>query len=183
MARATPATRRVSPAPFGVCFVCTGNICRSPMAEVVLRDLAARRPLAGGTLADRLRISSAGTSRWHVGEPMDPRARAALEARGYRDHGHVARQLDRRQLTELDLVVALDRTHLVPGGVLLRSFEPDGRPGTPAGDQPERLDVPDPYYGEAAGFAECLAIVERGCRGLADRLADQLADRLAQRLA
>ncbi|MGH9088858.1 MAG: low molecular weight phosphotyrosine protein phosphatase, partial [Acidimicrobiales bacterium] len=82
MAGTPPAGRRVTRAPFTLCLVCTGNICRSPMAEVVLRELAARRALDAGTLADRVHITSAGTGHWHVGEPMDPRARAALEARG-----------------------------------------------------------------------------------------------------
>ncbi|MGH9086675.1 MAG: low molecular weight protein-tyrosine-phosphatase, partial [Acidimicrobiales bacterium] len=160
-------------------------ICRSPMAEVVLRELAARRALDGGTLADRLHITSAGTGHWHVGEQMDPRARAALEARGYRDHDHVARQLDRGDAGGLDLVVALDRSHLVPGGVLLRSF------GLHVGglhvgglhvggldvdaDDVGGHDVPDPYYGDEAGFAECLAVIERGCQGLVDWLAQRLA--------
>jgi len=66
-----------------VTFVCTGNICRSPMADVVLRQLAERVTLADRTtLAERLVISSAGTSGWHAGEPMDPRARDALARRG-----------------------------------------------------------------------------------------------------
>lgn len=163
----TAATRPGRAAqPFELCLVCTGNICRSPMAEVVLRSLAGRRPLGNGTLADHLRISSAGTGPWHVGEPMDGRARVALEARGYADPGHVARQLDRRRLDRYDLVVALDRSHLVPGGVLLRGFE-EPAPGT--------LDVPDPYYGEAEGFTECLAAIERSCRGLVEWLATRLA--------
>lgn len=155
-------------APFAVCLLCSGNICRSPMAAVVLADVAGSRPLDGGTLADRLRITSAGTGGWHVGEPMDPRARAALEAREYRDPGHVARQLDRRRLPELDLVVALDRSHLVRGAesVLLRRFDPV------AGGA---LEVPDPYYGDDDGFAECLAIIERSCGGLVEWLAERLA--------
>lgn len=152
---------------FSLCFVCTGNICRSPMAEVVVRRLAADRARSGGVLADRLAVTSAGTGPWHVGEPMDPRARAALEQRGYRDHGHVAHELDRRRLGDLDLLVALDRTHLFPGppGVLLRTFEPI-EPGT--------LDVPDPYYGDEQDFAACLEIIERSCAGLVDWLAARL---------
>jgi protein-tyrosine phosphatase len=149
--------------PYAVCLVCTGNICRSPMAEVVLRRLAWNRPFEGGTLADRLRITSGGTGPWHVGEGMDPRARAALAARGYQDHGHVARQVDGRQLRQVDLVVALDHSHLVTGAVLLRSFDPAA---------PQDLDVPDPYYD--GSFDECLATIEAGCRGLVEWLADRL---------
>ena len=163
---ASPAP--ASPAPFAVCLLCSGNICRSPMAAVVLADLAGRRGLDGGTLADRLRITSAGIGGWHAGEPMDPRARRALEARGYRDPGHVARQLDRRRLSELDLVVALDRSHLVREieSVLLRRFDPLASGA---------LEVPDPYYGDDDGFAECLAVIERSCGGLVEWLAARLA--------
>ena len=68
-----------------VCFVCTGNICRSPMAEIILRSLAGQTPTARGTLGGRLEVSSAGTGPWHVGEPMDVRAARALADAGYPD--------------------------------------------------------------------------------------------------
>ena len=161
-----------------VCFVCTGNICRSPMADVVLRQLAADTTMADGTtLADRLAISSAGTGGWHQGEPMDPRARAALERRGYADHGHRAQKFEAGWFETTDLVVCLDRGHqqtLLSLGrgragdtrfddllVMLRTFDP-GAGGA--------VDVPDPYYGDDADFELCLTLVERGCRGLVDRL-------------
>ena len=172
MTRAPLPEPRAGGRPYRVCFVCTGNICRSPMADVVLRWMADRSGLAG-----RLAVSSAGTGPWHEGEPMDPRARRALAAAGYADHGHVAHQVDPSTLVELDLLVALDRRHrqtlasLVPQTsledrlVLLRSFDP--RAGG-------ALDVPDPFYGEADDFARCLRMVEGGCRGLADALGDVL---------
>ena len=159
----------------GVCFVCTGNICRSPMAEVVLRQLAATTPVNRGTLGDHLGVSSAGTGPWHVGEPMDPRARQALAGRGYLDADHVARQFQTAWIGGLDLVVALDRRHFetlrsLNGRqddklALLRSF--DRRAG---GD----LDVPDPYYGEAPDFERCLTMVENACRGLALELSERV---------
>ena len=128
-----------------ITFVCTGNICRSPMADVVLRALTAEMPLTDGSkLGDRLVVSSAGTTAWHEGEPMDPRARVALEARGYVDHGHVARPFETAWFDSVDLVVCMDRGHrqtlsgLARGAagddrhedrlVLLRSF--DGLHGT-----------------------------------------------------
>ena len=165
-----------------VIFVCTGNICRSPMGDVVLRHLAARRVLADGTtLGARLEVSSAGTGGWHEGEPMDPRARAALERRGYVDHGHRAAPFDTAWLPGADLVVCMDRGHRqtlasrarASAGdyrhddrlVLLRSFGPR------AGGDP---DVPDPYYGDAAGFEACLDLVETGCAGLVDHLAGRI---------
>lgn len=162
-----------------VCVVCTGNICRSPMAAVVLADLAAAAPLPDGTtLADHLRISSAGTSGWHSGEPMDPRARAALERRGYTDPGHRAQPFVSAWFHTTDLVVCMDRGHQqtllglarTQAGddryeerlVMLRQFDP--RAGG-------AVDVPDPYYGDAADFEACLAMVESGCRGLVEYLA------------
>ena len=162
-----------------VCFVCTGNICRSPMADVVLRQLAERVTLADRTtLAERLVISSAGTSGWHAGEPMDPRARDALARRGYEDHGHLARSFETVWLDSLDLVVCMDRGHqqtlvsLSRGRagddrhlerlVMLRSFDPRAGGG---------VDVPDPYYGDEAEFEACLDLVEAGCRGLTEHLA------------
>jgi protein-tyrosine phosphatase len=167
--------------PYRVCFVCTGNICRSPMAEVVLRHLAATTPASDGRLlAEHLAVSSIGTGPWHEGEPMDGRARRALERAGYVDHGHVARHLSVDLLAETDLLVALDRRHMqtlrsmgrgrVPDDrvVLLRAFDPAG--GGPS-------DVEDPYYGDVDTFAECLAVVEPACRGLAAALAAHLGRR------
>jgi protein-tyrosine phosphatase len=142
-----------------VVFVCTGNICRSPIAEKVFRHELER---AG--LADAVRVSSAGTGSWHIGEPADPRAAAVLEAAGY-PTDHVARQVDAEQLGA-DLIVALDRSHertlrsLVPEPDrvrLLRSFDPDSPPGA---------EVPDPYYGGDDGFTTVLKMIEAAMPGL-----------------
>jgi protein-tyrosine phosphatase len=168
--------------PLPVIFVCTGNICRSPMGAVVLRHLAAERVLSDGSvLGGRLEVSSAGTGGWHAGEPMDPRARAALERRGYTDDGHRARAFDTRWLAGAGLVVCMDRGHrqtLASLGraavgddryddrlVLMRSF------GSRAGGDP---DVPDPYYGDDDDFEGCLDLVDAGCRGLVENLAERL---------
>ncbi|MGH9080906.1 MAG: low molecular weight protein-tyrosine-phosphatase [Acidimicrobiales bacterium] len=167
-----------------ICFVCTGNICRSPMADVVLQHLAAGAAMPdGSTLADRLRVTSGGTGGWHAGHPMDDRARAALERRGYADHGHRARRFESAWFPWTDLVVCLDRGHRqtlaglarAHAGddhfderlVLLRSFDPA------AG---ANVDVPDPYYEDDTGFDACLAMVESGCRGLVGHLGSRLAD-------
>lgn len=164
-----------------VVFVCTGNICRSPMGDVVLRHLAAARLVDDGTvLAAHLEVSSAGTGGWHAGELMDPRARAALARRGYGDHGHRAQAFDTAWLPGADLVVCMDRGHRqtlasmarARAGddryedvlVLMRSF--DRRAGG-------HLEVPDPYYGDDDDFERCLDLVEAGCRGLVDHLADR----------
>ena len=157
---------------FRICFVCSGNICRSPMAEVVLRQLA-----ADAGLADRLTISSAGTGDWHVGEQADPRAVEALTTHGYNGSTHRARQFDPAWFADPDLVVALDRSHerILKAWAgddvdrskvqLLRSFE------TPRSDS---LDVPDPYYSDHRLFAAVLGMIERADRALLAQLAPAL---------
>jgi protein-tyrosine phosphatase len=127
-----------------VSFVCTGNICRSPMAEKMFAGHLYR---AG--LSDQVRVSSAGTGAWHVGDDADPHTTATLRRHGY-PTGHVAAVFGDEH-RDADLVIALDTGHereLARLGVpadrrrLLRSFDPDA-------DGP---DVPDPYYGDAADF-------------------------------
>lgn len=144
-----------------VVFVCTGNICRSPIAEKVFAAELAR---AG--LTDGVHVSSAGTGGWHVGSPADDRAAALLRAEGYPD-AHSARQVDAEQLGA-ELLVALDDSHrralraMVPEPDrvrLLRSFDPDA---------PDGAEVPDPYYGGDDGFVEVLAMIRGAMPGLLD---------------
>ncbi|WP_408004725.1 low molecular weight protein-tyrosine-phosphatase [Pseudonocardia lacus] len=144
-----------------IVFVCTGNICRSPIAEKVFVHELER---AG--LADRVRVSSAGTTGWHVGSPADDRATALLLAQGYAGE-HAARLIDAEQLGA-DLLVALDHEHrrtlqsMVPEPErvrLLRSFDPDAPPGA---------EVPDPYYADEAAFEAVLAMVRAAVPGLVD---------------
>ena len=165
---ATATMRRVS--TYRVIFVCMGNICRSPMAEVVLRH-----QLAGRGLADLVTVDSAGTGGWHIGDPADRRARAALEKRGYAS-AHSARQFDPLWFADRDLVLALDHENLRDLKRLaptrdqasavrrLREFDPDA----------EAVDVADPYYGDAQGFEEVLDQIESACAGLVDHLAHTL---------
>ncbi len=142
-----------------VVFVCTGNICRSPIAEKVFVHELER---AG--LADAVHVTSAGTGNWHVGSPADERAAAVLLAGGYKSE-HVARQVDAEQLGA-DLIIALDRSHeralrsLVPEPDrvrLLRSFDPHA----PAG-----AEVPDPYYGDEEGFTAVLEMIRAAMPGM-----------------
>jgi protein-tyrosine phosphatase len=157
---------------YRVCFVCSGNICRSPTAEVVLRRRVEEAGLTGEVVVD-----SAGLGDWHVGQAADERAAAAMRARGYDATGHRARQFVPADFAERDLVVALDSTHLAdllalaPTAAdrakvrLLRSY------GADAGDD---LDVPDPYYGGAADYEHVLDLVEPACATL---LTEIVADR------
>ncbi|MFJ3879315.1 low molecular weight protein-tyrosine-phosphatase [Streptomyces sp. NPDC090077] len=155
---------------YRVCFVCTGNICRSPMAESVFR---ARVVEAG--LDALVEVDSAGTGGWHEGDGADPRTVAVLEAAGY-EQDHRARQFRAAWFDRLDLVIALDAGHLrdlralapTPEAAakvrLLRSYDPvapAARAGVAGG-----ADVPDPYYGPFDGFEECLALVEAASTGL-----------------
>jgi protein-tyrosine phosphatase len=162
-------------APYRIVFVCTGNICRSPIAEVVTRTLAAATTLSDGTrLGDRMAVSSAGIGPWHEGEPMDPRTATALQRAGHPDHPHVAHQIATARLGSFDLVVALDRRHqqtLRSLGAdperlfLLRAFDPAA--GAAA-------DVPDPFYGDDEEFDACLSMITAGCRGIVSALIDRL---------
>jgi protein-tyrosine phosphatase len=152
------------PAPFHVVFVCTGNICRSPMAEIVFQWFA-----DSVGLGDHVVATSAGTGDWHVGERADERTLAALAAQGYDGSRHRARQFEQAHFAENDLIVALDRSHErvlrewarteadADKVVLLRSFDPE------AGDE---LDVPDPYYAGTQMFDEVLAMIENASRAL-----------------
>lgn len=149
-----------------ICFVCLGNICRSPIAEGVFEHLA---ELAG--CGAEFQVESAGVGGWHVGEAPDSRARKTAAAHGIRLDG-AAQQLRARDLDRFDLLLALDTdvasdlrqmaAHGQRGKIrLLREFDPLAR-----GD----LDVPDPYYGSMQDFENVYQMIERACRGLLDSL-------------
>jgi protein-tyrosine phosphatase len=157
------------PGTLHVTFVCTGNICRSPMAEKMFAHQIAERGLG-----DAVRVTSAGTGDWHVGSGADVRA-----ARVLRDHGyptdHRAAQVDDDHMAA-DLVVALGRNHvrlLQQLGIeaerirMLRSFDP--RSGSFV------LDVDDPYYGDHDDFEEVFTVIEAALPGLHAWVDEQLA--------
>jgi protein-tyrosine phosphatase len=149
---------------FRICFVCTGNICRSPMAEAVFRDVVKKSGYAGA-----ITVISAGTGDWHVGENSDARTLSALASRGFQAALHRAKQFDPDWFAHLDLVVAFDRSQerilrawanndADRGKVqLLLSFDKE---------QAAQVDVPDPYYSDAALFDAVLTMIERACVAL-----------------
>jgi len=166
------APSQPEPVPFRICFVCSGNICRSPMAEIVMRSIADAAGLGALVAA-----SSAGTGDWHVGEPADPRTIAALASAGLDGTAHRARQFETAWFDDLDLVVALDRSHerilksWAPREAarntvqLMLSFDPSVH---------DTRDVPDPYYADSAMFDSVLSMIDSACHALFDQLAPAL---------
>lgn len=143
-------------------FVCTGNICRSPMAEVIVRDKLAE----AGFGEDAVQVTSSGIGNWHVGHQADHRALAELAAHGYNGESHRAQQFGAEQF-DADLIIALDHNHvseLVARGVpedkvrLLRSFDPQA--------DADDLGVADPYYGGPEGFAVTREQIEAAADGI-----------------
>jgi protein-tyrosine phosphatase len=149
-----------------VCFVCLGNICRSPTAEGVMRAL-----VAAAGLGDAIVIDSSGTAAYHAGELPDARSRRHAEARGVRLE-HRARQVTGADFERFDYLLAMDEENLAilreraPRNgrakiALLRSFDDTAEVGA---------SVPDPYYGGPGGFDDVLDMCERACAGLLDHL-------------
>lgn len=157
-----------TPGHYRVALVCLGNICRSPMAHVVL---GARVEEAG--LGDVVEVTSSGTAGWHIGRTMDERAAAALTRDGYDPSRHRARQYDPDHHLEHDLVLAMDDSNLADLGgprervMKFRDFDP----------VETGADVPDPYYGGPAGFEEVLRMVERTSTAIVTALQQELASR------
>lgn len=168
---------------YRVMTVCTGNICRSPMAEVVLR---ARLDEAG--LGDRVVVDSTGVSDEEHGNPVDRRARAALAARGYDVPAREARQVRPADLAERDLVLAMTASHAralrrLAGDpdaagrvVMFRTFDP-AAPRLDDQRDEHLLDVDDPWYGGPENFEHCLDEIEAAAGGVVDAVRAALAER------
>ena len=142
--------------PQRILFVCTGNICRSPTAEGVLRHMADQRGLA-----EHVEVASAGLEGWHAGAPPDPRSEEHARRRGYDISAQRAHHFKRQDFEHFDWVIAMDAGHhyglrrlcpLQHAHKLKRAADFSDR--VPAGG------VPDPYYGDAAGFEVVLDMVE-----------------------
>jgi protein-tyrosine phosphatase len=159
--------------PIRVLMVCTGNICRSPTAEGVLR-----RKLSDAGLADRVLVESAGTVDYHAGSPPDHRAQQSALRRGYDLSRQRARQLRDSDFESFDLLVAMDSDHLdrlvdlCPGPFADRiKLLMDYSLARPRG-----TGVPDPYYGAPAGFERVLDMIEEACDGLLQDLRTRVAN-------
>ncbi|CAB4826172.1 MAG: low molecular weight phosphotyrosine protein phosphatase [Actinobacteria bacterium] len=149
--------------PLRVCFVCMGNICRSPMAEAVMYDLVREAGLAAS-----IEVDSAGTSGWHIGKSPDTRALEAAKKQGVY-MAHRGRQFTRGDFDKFDVIAVMDidnRTELLgmaPNADeaskvrLLRTFDPDAQ---------SAIEIADPYYGTASDFERALDEITSSCTGL-----------------
>lgn len=145
-----------------ILFVCHGNICRSPMAEFVMKDMVRRAGLSGEIL-----VSSAATTTEELGNPVYPPARRTLAAHGIGCEGKTARQMRRSDYGQYDLIVGMDRENLYdmrricqgdPQGKIRLLMDFTDRPG----------DVADPWY--TRDFEATWRDVEEGCRALLEHL-------------
>jgi protein-tyrosine phosphatase len=149
-----------------ICFVCLGNICRSPTAEGVMRE-----QVRAAGLDAAITIDSAGTGDWHIGEPPDARAQQAARSRGYDLSALRARQIEPDDFERFDLVLAMDTANLAE----LRKRCPARLHGkvrllAEFGSDASVREIADPYFGGAQGFEQVLDQCEDACRGLLARL-------------
>ena len=149
---------------FRICFVCTGNICRSPMAETVFKEIVKK---AG--YENLVSVRSAGTGDWHVGEHSDSRTIDALAARGYDGTVNRAKQFDPSWFDSLDLVIVFDRSQ----ERILRAWASNDEDRSKVqmllsfdSEQAAKVDVPDPYYSDAEMFDYVLGMIEKSSAAL-----------------
>ena len=150
-----------------VCFVCLGNICRSPTAEGVMQRL-----VDDSGLGDKICVDSAGTAAYHVGERSDKRSREAARPRGIALNSR-GRQFQTEDFERFDYVLAMDESNLMDLRALEGATEHSGHLGLlRAFDAiaPPGAEVPDPYYGGDSGFEDVLDLCEAACRGLLERI-------------
>lgn len=149
-----------------ILFVCLGNICRSPTAEIVFREIITRE-----APELRVEIDSAGTAGYHIGEPPDARTRKAAQRRGYDMSALRARIVEPQDFARFDLILAMDRENLA---VLTRRAPLEARDRVRLfmefAPEAGSAEVPDPYYGGPNGFEEVLDLVEAASRGLLQHL-------------
>lgn len=158
--------------PYRVLFVCLGNICRSPAAEIIFNAVVAESALAGRVAAD-----SCGTASYHTGSRPDRRMLAALERAGYSYGGHRARTFRRADFCEFDLIVPQDEYNEQDILTLARNEGDSARVRGMwqwFGAEETERSVPDPYYGGAEGFDAVVALLTRSMRRLVAELEQKL---------
>lgn len=158
-----------------ICFVCLGNVVRSPLAEHVFMQIATQ-----ASAEHKYKVDSAGTGPWHVGEPPDTRMRRVAARHGLNYNGR-ARQIQTGDFQRFDMIIAMDTENFADLQNLahnptqaakihmLRKFDPMGGP---------RHSVPDPYYGGRYEFETVYEIVMRSCQGLFDSLENRSSNHL-----
>ncbi|WP_277188849.1 low molecular weight protein-tyrosine-phosphatase [Caballeronia sp. BR00000012568055] len=153
-----------------VCFVCLGNICRSPSAEAVMRDLVER-----AKLSDRIVIDSAGTGNWHIGDPPDERAQRAAKKRSYDLSALRGRQVVVDDFARFDLIIAMDDANFTALTMLSPPEHRDKiRMLMEFATRDDSRVVVDPYFGGEEGFETVLDQCEDACEGLLKALRAQL---------
>ena len=172
---------KASRGPYNVMTVCTGNICRSPMAEVILRKSFQDR----GLDEDQVRVESSGVSDEEFGNPIDRRAQKVLRARGYEvPTDHFAHRITREEAEDADLLLPMTADHmrallrLLPSGKrsavhLYRSFDPDLP--KPAPGRESRIDLVDPWYGGPHEFEVAIDQIEHTAPYIVDWVVRQLS--------
>jgi protein-tyrosine phosphatase len=145
------------------------------MAEVVVKHLIAEDP----ALRDAVIVTSAGTARWHVGDPMDERARRALDRAGYRHSGSLGLYADADFLDRQDLILVMTREHRADVQQRLRKKNAEVVLWRNLFEAEPDLDLSDPYYGDDGEFDECLEMLANGAPTLISILRDRLADHAA----
>jgi len=158
---------------YKVLFVCTGNICRSPTAEGVFRQIVEH---AG--LGDVISVDSAGIGSWHVGDPPDARAVETALNNGVDITSLRARKVVRDDFKDFDLIIALDSTHLRALEEMRPGFSPDHDRAVldlmmRFAPQYGTEDVPDPYYGGKDGFQNVFDMIKSACEGLLNHIREQ----------
>ncbi len=153
-----------------VLFVCLGNICRSPTADGIFRELVLKAGLEQNIVVD-----SAGTGGWHIGKAPDSRTIAAARTRGYDLSPLRARQVQASDFDEFDYVLAMDKANLTD----LQRIKPAHFTGHMGlflefGADDIYREVPDPYYGGADGFELVLDLVESAAQGLLTHIRERL---------